>query len=363
MQGLTQCGRCLAESILSERDQGSAKNNSSRKATASRKTNLVGSFLIVAFILATIAGILVINSSERAFKSAKERDTVLAYQIFIKNHGESKHAPAARARAAEIDYALTLEYPHLEALRIFIAKWPGSHEEALARAEIQRMSDEKWQTLKNSNNSSALKEFIKDYPEAEEVSQASVRIKELVILEAWERVRNSNDLQALANHAKINKGHETARLANQRIETLCNDYDWVKRQDQLPIYRTYLQYNPNSPNKAAIEKRIIDLEVAEILAGKHGKLPPSSPLQMTGGAETQMRIENQTSYTLTLRYSGRQSYRFDLRAGEIREVILAADTYQVAATVSSPSVIPYAGSDSLQGGRASTKFYIQTRSW
>ena len=360
MQGLTQCGLCLAESILRERDQGEAQNNHVRKATATRKTNLVGAFLVVAFILVTISGILILNSSGRAFKNAQKRDTVLVYQSFLKKHGKSEYAPAARARAAELDYASILEYPDLAAYRDFIAKWPGSREEAIARAEIQRMSDEKWQILKNSNDSRALKEFIKDYPEAEEVSQASARIKELEILESWERVKDSNDLQALANYAQKNKAHETARLANQRIESLCNDYEWVKRQDKLPIYHTYLKYNPNSPNKASIEKRIIDLEVAEILSGDHGELPPSSPVQMTGGTEAQMEIENQTSYTLTLRYSGRQSYRFDLAAGATREVKLATDTYKVTATVLSPGVIPYAGTDKVQGGRYSSKFYIET---
>ena len=332
------------------------------KSRCEKKSNLGGAFLVVAFILATISGILMLNSPGRAFTNAQKRDTVTAYQSFLNNHGESEYAAAARSRAAVLDYAIILEYPKLKALRDFNSKWPGSREAALARVEVQRMSSEDWQVLKASSDSHALRRFIRDYPEAKEASQASARIKEFAILEAWERVRNGNDLQALANHAKEHKGHETARLATQRIETLCNDYRWVKRQDKRPIYRTYLEHNPNSSNKATVAKRIIDLEVAEILAGKYGELPPSAPVRMTGGTEAQMEIDNQTRYTLTLRYSDRQSYRFDLTAGETREVKLATDTYQIAATVSAPGVIPFAGSDTLQGGRYSSKFYIETRS-
>jgi hypothetical protein len=362
MQGLTQCGLCLAESILRERNHGGSKSSPGRKAAAKKKSNLVGAFLVVAFIVATISGILMLNSSGRAFKNAQKRDTVAAYESFLKNHGDSEHAAAARGRAAVLDYAMILEYPNLEGLRDIISKWQGSREEAFARVEIQRMANEDWQNLKASSDSRALRRFITDYPEAKEASQVSARIKELATLQAWELVRNGNDLQALANHAKEHKGHETARLATQRIEALCNDFDWVKRQDKLPIYRAYLEHNPNSPNKVTVEKRIIDLEVAEILAGKYGELPPSAPVRMTGGTEAQLEIENQTRHTLTLRYSGRQSYRFDLTAGETREVNLATDTYKVAATVSAPGVIPFAGSDTLQGGRYSSKFYIETRS-
>ena len=155
--------------------------------------------------------------------------------------------------------------------------------------------------------------------------------------------------------------HDVATRARERINTLCRDSDWVAAQDQLELYRKHLRFVPDSPRRADFEKRVIDLEVAEIARGEHGKLPPADPVQLTGGTEAQMEIENQTRYTLSVRYSGRQSYRFDLATGQTREVELATGAYQVAATVSSPGVIPYAGSDTLQGGKYSSKFYIETR--
>jgi hypothetical protein len=363
MHGLTQCSRCLAESLLRDREKRNHNRKSAKKTDSASYVKNFVSVLSVALALAMLCGIFYLNSAGVAFKEARKRDTLIAYENFLKNHSGSKYAAMAQERAAEIDYAINLVYPDAGNLREFISKWPGSSQAVLARTEIQRLASEKWQMIAVSNDSHILKQFITDYPEAKEQPLAHAKLKEIGLIEAWGKMKNSTDLSALANFARANQGHKTAQLASQRIDELCNDYDWIMEQDKLEIYRAHLKINPRSPHRSQVEKRIIDLEVAEILAGKHGKLPPSSPLQMTGGIETQMNIQNKTSYTLTLRYSGRQSYRFDLRPSEVRDVILVADTYQVAATVSSPSVTPYAGSDTLQGGRASTTFYIETRRW
>jgi len=364
MQGLSQCGRCLADSILRERANGiEVADSSQRRAAGKRRAHLVGVFLVGSFVLAAIIGLLFLNSAGYALKNAQKRDSVAAYQMFLNKHGDSSQARIARARAAELDYASVREYPSPNRLREFIAKWPGSREESLARAELQTLATEQWRTLQASTDFRAIQRFLKEYPEAVEKTQAAARIEDLEILEAWGRVKNSTNLQALTNHANRHKDHETARLANQRIETLCSDYEWVKGQDKLSIYRVYLKLNPSSSNKAAVEKRIIDLEVAEILAGEHGKLPPASPVRMTGGSVAKLEIENATSHTLTVRYSGNQSYRFVLSPGKSQEFSVATGSYTVAASVASGGVFPYAGRDSLQGGSYSVKFYIQTTSY
>ena len=87
------------------------------KSRCEKKSNLGGAILVVAFILATISGILMLNSPGRAFTNAQKRDTVTAYQSFLNNHGESEYAAAARSRAAVLDYAIILEYPKLKAQR------------------------------------------------------------------------------------------------------------------------------------------------------------------------------------------------------------------------------------------------------
>lgn len=364
LQGANLCGRCLAGAILLERAKGEiTMNAASRKTVSARNRIHICNLVVAVMVLATISGLLVINSAWWAFDKAQQLDTVSAYQSFLRSHGNSRQAATARARAASLDFSRAMEQPCLEGLREFIFNWPGSHEENLARQEIQRMASEQWRTMGRTNNRISLQRFIRDYPEAKEVNIASARIHELAILEAWEQVRDSDDPEALTAHARQHEGHETAALANERINELCNDFDWVRRQDQLPFYRQYLNSNPSSPHSAAVEKRIIDLEVAEIARGEHGVLPPAAPLQMTGGAEAHVEIQNQTRHTLTVRYSGSQSYRFDLDSGETREVRIAAGPYRVAATVASPGVIPYAGKDTLQGGRYSSKFYIETRRW
>jgi hypothetical protein len=206
-----------------------------------------------------------------------------------------------------------------------------------------------------------LQQFEEDYLGTTESKLARERRLDLLPRLEWEVLQGSVSLDDLATFIRKHETHDVARLARQRISELCRDYEWVKRQDQLDLYRKHLELVPESVHRAEIEKRIIDLEVAEITSGKHGLLPPAEPVQITGGSEAQVTIENQTRYTLTVRYSGRQSYRIDLTAGQTSDVKLAIGAYQVAATVSSPGIIPYAGSDTLQGGSYSTKFYIETR--
>ncbi|MFZ9938382.1 MAG: hypothetical protein ACO3JG_15190 [Luteolibacter sp.] len=179
----------------------------------------------------------------------------------------------------------------------------------------------------------------------------------------WKRLEKSSYIAELEAFIRKFSSHEVAGLAKKRIAALCRNAEWVSSQDRLELDRKHLSLVPDSSRRAEFEKRVIDLEVAEIARGEHGKLPPADPVQSTGGTEANIEIENHTRYTLTVRYSGRQSYRFDIPAGQTRVVHLATGPYQVAATVSSPSVIPYAGSDTLQGGRYSSKFYIETRRW
>lgn len=107
----------------------------------------------------------------------------------------------------------------------------------------------------------------------------------------------------------------------------------------------------------------IDQEVANIIAGEHGMLPPAQAVQVDPQAETaQVQLQNDTAYTLTVLYSGPTSRKAVLAPSTQEEIVLGVGDYKVAAKVSEASVIPFAGNENLQGGRYSNTFYIQTRS-
>src|SRR5207237_740973 len=129
----------------------------------------------------------------------------------------------------------------------------------------------------------------------------------------------------------------------------------------LLAYRRYLQRNPSDSRRAAIERKIIDLEVAEIAAGDHGTLPAAQRLSSNSyGRFADICVENGTSYELTVRYSGSDSKKIVIPAGETSSLQLAVGAYTVAASVSAANVRNYVGTDTLQGGQYSSRFYIRS---
>ena len=109
------------------------------------------------------------------------------------------------------------------------------------------------------------------------------------------------------------------------------------------------------------EARKIDAEVDAILAGQHSPLPPAQHVRPDPYARVAtMAIQNNTGHTLTVQYSGPSSQQMVLEPHEKRTITLAIGAYKVAATVNSPSVLPYAGRDTLSGGQYQNTFNIET---
>lgn len=110
------------------------------------------------------------------------------------------------------------------------------------------------------------------------------------------------------------------------------------------------------------EAQQIDQQVATILAGPHGALPPAEIIHADPTAKiAEIHIKNDTGYTLTVLYSGPTSRSVVLAPHAIQRTILGTGSYGVAATVDASDVLPFAGSDDLQGGAYENTFYIETR--
>lgn len=296
-----------------------------------------------------------------AYERAKMANREVAYERFLKEHPDSMFVTAVRTRLADLKLDVIRNTPSGRVLQEFLQEWSDTPSDGPARTMLQELARDLWRELQDSEDPKALQQFETDHAGTPEAGWAAERRTDLLPGLEWKRLESSESLADLEAFIRKYDTHDVATEARERIDALCIDPVWIDTQDRLDLYQKHLRLVPDSPRRAKFEKRIIDLEVAEITRGEHGKLPPAAPVQITGGTEALVEIENQTRYTLTVRYSGRQSYRFDLTAGQTQEVNLATGSYQVAATVSSPGVIPYAGSDTLQGGKYSSKFYIETR--
>lgn len=109
----------------------------------------------------------------------------------------------------------------------------------------------------------------------------------------------------------------------------------------------------------ALRKTIIDLEVNRIFNQEHGQLPAATRQgQVADSNVSIVNIQNFTIYELTVWYSGPESFKLVFTPKEEGAIELLSREYRVAAKVSNPLVIPYAGTQSYNGNYIQI-FYIE----
>ena len=90
-------------------------------------------------------------------------------------------------------------------------------------------------------------------------------------------------------------------------------------------------------------------------------LPRAQPISSDSrSSSAEVNVENGTSYELTVRYSGPDSQKLVIPTGATRSLALRVGSYTVAASVSADNVRNYVGTDTMQGGRYESRFYIET---
>ena len=220
--------------------------------------------------------------------------------------------------------------------------------------------------------------------------------------------RNSkNPIQKLRNFIEKNEGSKYENKAKLCVESICDslyqiaDYksttagwkqyqkvvptDYFRDSDQkiqsieskawnteskawkqatsintISAYEKYKSLYPYGAHIKTCQKRLIDMEVSRIYAGNHGTLPEMDRIGYGGGSTSYITVQNSTSYTLTLLYSGPDSKKLVIRAGGSSSVRLKNGNYRVAASVSASNVSNYAGNETLRGGDYSVDYYIST---
>jgi P pilus assembly chaperone PapD len=73
-----------------------------------------------------------------------------------------------------------------------------------------------------------------------------------------------------------------------------------------------------------------------------------------------VEVSNDTSYGLTVRYSGRDSQKHVIPPKQKRTFRIRKGEYRVTATVDAGSVRPYAGSEKINYDQYGVSFYIIT---
>lgn len=241
----------------------------------------------------------------------------------------------------------------------FLERFPRSSSSGDAIERLRILSqDDVWSKANQSGSIKLLREYRDNYPDGNYLVEANTQIRMLAD-NYWKEIEASRSEKEIKGF--IRNYPETTKLsrAEKRLQELYNDWGWVRSEDNLLSYRRFLEANPSHPQKNWIDKRIIDLEVKEIASGDYGSMPPAQALNL-GGVSAKIEVENQTGYTLTVRYSGPDSQKLIIPVGATKSISLPPGDYQVAASVDASRVRNYYGTDTIRGGTYSSSFYIQT---
>jgi hypothetical protein len=104
-------------------------------------------------------------------------------------------------------------------------------------------------------------------------------------------------------------------------------------------YLAFLSSSPTSPFAEEAKARLVDLEVADIRKRNPEALPRSEEVSaVRGRSYSVVNVHNNTSYQLTLRYSGPDTFKVLFAPNEKGSIEILVGKYSVAASVAAANV-------------------------
>jgi hypothetical protein len=362
------------------------------------------------FIILPILLILFSCGVQKDYEEAKESQSVVLYEKYIQKHPKSKYLEQAKLEVHELHikhawrttqlnhtiedyYSFLRKFPNTKhedtanrqililkeqrdwqyaknknsilGYQNFIDKYPGSTFVDDAKERIKAIQDiEAWKKAKSINTAQSYKTYLEQFPDGDYISSARQEIKEIeVIVPQWQAAKHLNTIDAYEEFLKAQPYSSYSNAARAKIKILkSQEWETAKNGKSIKVLKDYLQNNPNSEHISEAETLIIDLEVDAIFKGDHGKLPPMDKDNQGSdySHENNISIYNNTSFTLTLRYSGSESKKVVLSPQGRKSIILENGAYRVAASVNASNISNYAGKENLIGGKYTSEYYIAT---
>lgn len=283
---------------------------------------------------------------------------------YVRDYPDGKHRDEARQLIEQLtdeEWRRIASNPHEYEIRGFLDGHPDAPPQIIAEANalISKLISDEWRRVAASPSQEQIEDFLKKNPGAPEkiITEARALLAELAQAD-WKRLSTQGSVEEIQEFLEKFPGTPNRFALETRLDHFFNDWKWVREQDSLEHYQRFISRFPQHPFAKWMEKRIIDLEVADIAAGDHGKIPPVEA-QKVGGATAEIEAKNDTGYELTLRYSGPDSVKLVIPAGKTGKATLPPGRYQVAGSVAAASVNNYYGSEEMEGGYYSWNFYIE----
>lgn len=129
--------------------------------------------------------------------------------------------------------------------------------------------------------------------------------------------------------------------------------------DTKGAYERYIGMYPYGAHRSAADDRLVALQVEEMMRGSHSRLPQMTHVEVDDESPVSIiEVTNHTDYPLTVLYSGTDTRSVVISPSRTHIVTLKNGDYKIAASVPSPQVRPYAGGETLTGGRYEVGYYI-----
>jgi hypothetical protein len=211
--------------------------------------------------------------------------------------------------------------------------------------------------IKAKDKFEALVERHPDMPQTLEAKKYLKIIDEEI---SWNKASNSNSIETVDNYLQaFPKGKYSTKAKARKSElkalNLKQEYDNATSENTSSAWKSFLENYPNHPQASAIKKKIIRLEVDEILGNSQtGAMPASQQYGNGHSSNSTVEIKNDTGCELTVRYSGPDVKMVTISAGSSQTVYLSSGSYRVAASACGSN---YGGSEDLHGKYGSS-FYI-----
>lgn len=188
---------------------------------------------------------------------------------------------------------------------------------------------------------------------------------ELEDLNSWTLAETSNDISKVENYISLHPKGKYVIGAIKKIDNLKSKneqtaYNNAVNKNSSSIWTRFLEDYPNRNDIEEIKKEIIKDEINEITGSSDvGSLPSSYQTDNGYSENTTINISNNTSYILTVRYSGPDITSVSISPGNSKTVYLKSGNYQVGATAGSASK---GGTESLHGNYTSS-YSIETSTY
>lgn len=316
------------------------------------------------------------------FNYTKAINTIEEYQNFIKKHEntDTKYIDSCYIYMSILYEQKLNQCYNIKDYESFINKYDERFPSIscskfikLAKDKVDSIRYEYLQVqLKDKSEESilSLQEFIEKYPYSKYLNNCKEDIKKIYQKELDKSLHNINQLRSYVE--KYNSSIFDQKYKVEYINIACKNIkllEWSTDEDawnttitngDLFSYRKYSQLYPYGKYINKANKRIIDLEVDKIFGSSYGELPKMNKEYSNQNKScSTITVENSTSYTLTLLYSGIESKRLIIKPLSTQSITLPNGYYRIAASVNSSNIRAFAGNENLVGGNYSTSYYIE----